>query len=194
MCIAIVVPAGKILSGEILTNCYNANPDGMGMAYINDDGKVELSKGFLKIGEFVPAYKEKAVKYGATNAMLVHFRIATMGKVNPSNCHPFRIKNGALIHNGSLWWDRAGLDAEKSDTRLFCEQQYNNLQYDVVKEALPELTTALGYNKLAMLYDGGEYIRVGRWEEDEGIYYSNHGYQSWGAQFTRRYTGPSCDV
>lgn len=193
MCIALVVPAGKIVKSETLVECFNGNPHGMGMAYINN-GKVEMSKGFFKIGEFIPAYKEKAARFGDYNPMLLHFRIATQGKINGQNCHPFPIKGGALVHNGSLWHKRGGITLEKSDTREFAERMYNNLSYDVVKAALPEISEALEWNKIAMLYDDGRYIRLGKWYEDDGIWYSNEGYRPWQSTFTRNLRGPSCDI
>lgn len=191
MCIAIVAPAGKLVKETTLLECNANNPDGAGFAYIKD-GKVEISKGFFKIGQFIAEYKKKAEAFGKDNPMLLHFRIATQGKVNAPNCHPFPIRGGAIIHNGSLWYKRG--EQEKSDTREFAERMYNNLSYDVVKAALPEVTEALQWNKLAMLYDDGQYIRIGKWYEDEGIWYSNETYRPWGSEFTRRFAGPSCDI
>ena len=194
MCIAICAPAGKVVEAPTLVTCHNSNPDGAGFAYIKD-GKVELSKGFFKIGEFIPAYHKIAEKYGQDNPMLLHFRIATEGKVNAANCHPFRVKGGALVHNGMLWGTKAGLDAEFSDTRSFAQRLYNELRYDVVKASIKELTDAISWNKLAMLYDNGEYIRIGKWHEDSGIWYSNEGYQPWDMEgWSRRRAGPSCDI
>lgn len=194
MCIAIVAPAGNVVDAPTLVTCFNSNPDGAGFAYIKD-GKVELSKGFFKIGEMVPAYHKIAEKYGQDNPMLIHFRIATEGKVNKANCHPFRIKGGALIHNGMLWSTKQGLDAEFSDTRSFAQRLHNELRYDVVKASINELASAIEWNKLAMLYDNGEYIRVGKWYEDNGIWYSNEGYLPWDTRgWSRVRSGPSCDV
>lgn len=128
--------------------------------------------------------------------MLIHFRIATEGKVNKANCHPFRIKGGALIHNGSLWSTPGGLSAEFSDTRAFASRMHNELRYDVVKASIQELSDAIGWNKLAMLYENGEYVRIGKWYEDKGIWYSNEGYMPWDST---RWSGraplpPSCDI
>jgi glutamine amidotransferase len=196
LCIAIVAPAGKVVEPQTLVTCNSGNPDGAGFAYIKD-GKVELSKGFFKIGEFIPAYQKIAEQYGKDNPMLIHFRIATEGKINKANCHPFRIKGGALIHNGMLWGTAGGLEAEFSDTRTFATRMHNELRYDVVKASIEELTQAVQWNKLAMLYDNGEYVRIGKWYEDQGIWYSNETYMPWD---TSRWTGrkstlpPSCDI
>lgn len=193
MCIAIQTEPGKVVAADVLVRCYNSNPDGAGFAYIKD-GKVELSKGFFKIGEFIPAYHKIAEQYGQDNAMLLHFRIATEGKVNAANTHPFRVRNGALVHNGCLWGTPQGLKAEFSDTRSFAQRMYNELTYPIVKASITELEDALGWNKLGLLYDDGSYIRLGDWYGEDGVWYSNQGYKPWDAWNTNRSSSIVCDV
>lgn len=157
-----------------------SNPDGFGMAYVKE-GKVEISKGFFNIDQFLPVYQRIAEQYGRDNPMLIHFRIATEGAVTPDNTHPFRTKHGALIHNGCLWFSDGGKDAKKSDTRVLVDTLYNELDYDTIRAALPAVTEAFSGNKIGLLYNDGRVHRIGNWVEDEGIYYSNRTYVPWRA-------------
>lgn len=145
------------------------------------DGKVNIRKGFLKEEEFEKAYLEAADKYAADSPSLIHMRIRTSGTVSAKNCHPFKIKGGAMIHNGIMFTptgERAGTPKDlKSDTRVFTEALYNVLALEDVKRAAKGITEAIGWgNKLAFLYDDKEtYIineDAGTW--DNGIWFSNN--------------------
>lgn len=179
MCIAIVQKAGKRIPNDRLVNSFLNNEDGAGFAYIKD-GKVEVAKGFMTMKSFLPAYADLYEKYGKDNPMLIHCRIATAGTVTPDNCHPFKIKGGALIHNGHLWSADGGLDAKKSDTREFAETFYNILDFDSVMAAInsSEFEEAIGYDRMAMLYDDGRFLTAGSWYEEDEALYSNAGFRN----------------
>lgn len=179
MCIAIVNQPGTRLKEEWLTSSFINNPDGGGFAYIKE-GAVAISKGWMTLAGFVDTYNHLFDKWGKDNPMLVHCRIATAGKVNEDNCHPFKIKGGALIHNGHLWSVDGGHNGIKSDTREFSEIFYNILNYDDVTKAVAEfdLADVIGSDKMAMLYDDGRYACVGDWQVEEGAMFSNRGYAS----------------
>lgn len=120
MCIAILAPAGIIVSDDKLRNSYENNSDGMGFAYISTD-YVEVKR--LKIVKtmdydtFLRKYK-RAVLNNPESPFLIHFRIATHGTVDKFNCHPFKInKRMAFIHNGVI--SGIGVDKVKSDTQVF---------------------------------------------------------------------------
>lgn len=171
MCVAIVVPPGKRLSLAQIQACHYSNSDGAGMAYVK--GKtVKIVKGLFKPEDFYARYIDIAEKYGG-RAMLVHFRIATMGRVSDSNCHPFPISGGAMIHNGSLW--TGPRDNQKSDTAEFAQMFGKQLKEKTVKHHLPDIDKIVSYNKLAMLYGSGNtYItNANSWHEREGIMFSN---------------------
>ncbi len=158
----------------------SSNRDGGGIAYVAN-GKVEISKGFFVFGQFMAEYKRLFDLYGKDNPMLIHFRIATQGMVNKNNCHPFPIKGGALIHNGSLW-NIGGTQAKVSDTRDFASTVHNILNYEDVSECVDELGKAINsWNKVAMLYDNGKTIVLNKykWYEDDGILYSHSGYKGY---------------
>ena len=119
MCLAVLIPKDSILSKEYAQNGFSNNREGAGFAYI-EDGKVKIEKGFFDFEDFWKAFE--AVQSKNSEAKLVHFRIATCGKVCAANCHPWKLNDSAaLIHNGSFTEFQS--DGERiSDTGLFVER------------------------------------------------------------------------
>lgn len=181
MCVAILTTPGNRVTNERLWQGWTRNKDGGGFAYVDPDKKkVVISKGFLSYNEFQKAYDEAVAKFGATSPFLIHMRVRTSGDINDNNTHPFEIKGGALIHNGILFSptgkDIGPPDDRKSDTRVFAERLFNILDFESVKETKLELEKAINYNKIAMLYDSGDYVILneskGNWTD--GVWYSNN--------------------
>lgn len=133
---------------------------------------------------FIKVYDVLSEKFGNDSPMLVHFRIATQGLVNRDNCHPFRINNGALIHNGSFWYDSK--EKVMSDTSQLTKEIGKLLDKDTVLAKKEELDHCLGtYNKVALLYSDKEVVVFNRpaWHrDDQGILYSHGGYKNWREQ------------
>lgn len=176
MCLAILKPAAGVVPLDRLRNGWISNPDGGGYGYVHN-GKSVIRKGFDKLKEFTDAYAADAAQF-STSPFLIHFRIRTMGAKDADNTHPFQIENGILIHNGSLNGTGATYGTGKSDTALFAERFSKDLTYDFVHNNRTELSTALGYNKVAILYDDGRYTIInekdGYWDND--VWYSNKTY------------------
>lgn len=177
MCVAILAPKGKVIGNRQLAAGWYSNSDGGGMAYIDNDGKVRISKGFMEYNPFQKEYERIVKEYGNNGPMLVHMRIRSAGSKNKENTHPFPIKNGALIHNGTMFTPKFDQNTKdmKSDTRIFAETLFNILTKEDVDDAMKDLSDAVGWNKIALLWDGGEYSiineRSGQW--NDGIWYSN---------------------
>lgn len=174
MCIAILKPYDKTISESTLRQCATRNPDGCGFAYC-EGGKIYIKK-FMDFERFLSSYKEVENK----SNMLIHFRIATHGKVEVDNCHPFKLNSRmALIHNGIIsgYGDRNSL----SDTRDFIDRVIGKISYKMWKNpSFRQLVKdAIGYSKLAILDISGDYYIVneesGIW--DNGIWYSNSSYK-----------------
>ena len=178
MCIAILAPKGQTVPNEVLVRAFNGNRDGAGFAYIKK-GEIVVDKGYMELPVFCNKYKQLiASKVHEDSPMLIHCRIATIGKVCAENCHPFRIREGAMIHNGSLWWDSYSSRASaKSDTRLFAERLHNALKYDDMIVDKAGLEKAIGFDKMAFLFKTGKYIILnedrGTWHG--GVWYSHAG-------------------
>jgi predicted glutamine amidotransferase len=194
MCIAILAKPGVKLPADLLRQAFTANRHGAGIAFVRA-GKVVIQKGFFDSELWVKRYEEVYEEVGATSPIVLHARIATLGRVCRENCHPFNIKNGALVHNGVLWSSTfgAGQQAEKSDTREFAERMHNNLTFDDVNEDKSKVEKAIGYNKMVLLYDDGRYIILneqnGSWDPTGNVWFSNMSYRN--AQATPSKTSES---
>lgn len=177
MCLAIFKPAKCSITEEALRNGWQGNSDGAGFAFVRN-GKVQIMKGFMTVKDFLEAYNT-AVKANRKSPFVIHFRIRSRGEKNAENTHPFQIKDGVLIHNGSLDGTGAEFAKGKSDTFLFAEKFADRLPFDVVSASKKELGDAVGYNKVVILYDDGRHIIVnenlGHWKDD--VWYSNHSYE-----------------
>lgn len=187
MCIAIVkLPTGKITDDQ-LRSSWISNPDGAGFAYLKD-GKIEVSKGYLKLEPFLTELK-KAIEENQEATFLIHCRIRSMGEKGATNTHPFTYKHGAMIHNGTLSGTNAKSNEGPSDTALFLQQFGDKLTYDVVLKQRAELEEAIGsWNKLAFLFNDGKHLILnqdkGEW--NDGVWYSNTTYK----RSISRITGP----
>ena len=177
MCLAILKKAGATIPVDHLSNGWVSNPGGAGYGFVKN-GKTESRKGFFKLREFMAAYN-KDVEDNPDSPFLVHFRIPTYGAQDASNTHPFRIDNGLLIHNGSFTGTEAKSNTGSSDTALFASMFAKNLSFKFVQDHKKELEDAIGYNKVALLYDDKSYTIIneasGYWVDD--VWYSNTSYK-----------------
>ena len=180
MCVAIVCKPGAIVPNDRLYAGWVANKDGAGFAYVKD-GRVVIEKGFMTYNPFQKAYQSAAEKYSATSPFLVHMRIRTSGRTDKKNTHPFKIRGGAVIHNGIMFYPSSSGNnkdqSHSSDTKIFASKLHNILLKEDVKAAEDEILFAVGRtNKLCFLYDDGDYVilneKAGNWKDD--IWYSNY--------------------
>lgn len=133
MCIIIV--CDKTPSHDILIDCANENPDLCGISWIHS-GIVETHRGLqinqlLNISDKIPPKTHR----------IYHFRIATMGRIDVVNSHPFPLHRRktlshtystyALAHNGIF----SGMgDRNESDTLKivkFLEHEKPQRYYEV---------------------------------------------------------------
>lgn len=177
MCVAIVKAQNLRLTRQCLLNCYTANRDGAGFAYVKD-GEVCIQKGFFTFDKFWEAFQEFQ-----DLPALVHFRIATTRAINGKNCHPWRVNDDLVfIHNGMI--SNCSKDDDISDTGNF-----NKYVLQPLMEESPEfwktsqfkwlVEAAIGKgNKLAFLDSKGEFKIFnedqGYW--DSGVWFSNKSY------------------
>ena len=96
---------------SMLKSAEKMNQDGMGIAWINRDNKVQWIKG-LKSKEIMRVIKQ--VKPSLKKGYIVHARIRSSGEVCDSLTHPFEISKdandslegitdkGVLFHNGTV--------------------------------------------------------------------------------------------
>lgn len=177
MCVAIVKPIGKAITDDQLRLCYQANQQGAGFAYVNDDKQVAVEKGYFGADALIAAFRRVEAEYGEKSPFLIHFRIATGSKVDASNCHPFVFKHGALIHNGYLF---PSTD-EKSDTNIWTEKVGPYLTKKAALANKETLEKSFGQgNKVAVLYKDKTIVifneKHGIWEN--GVWFSNSYWKS----------------
>ena len=183
MCVAIYKPSGvKAPSLEVLRACWDANPDGAGMAYNARKGGFAISKGFMKWEKFEEAYK--AVSPDNTHLqMFFHFRIATHGSVRPGNCHPFPVSNkltelqachgrynAVLMHNGVL--PLVPVLKDTSDSQELARRLAAFTDKESLKNAITLIGEMVGSSKVAIWLDKNVYL-LGTWQTHEGCYFSN---------------------
>ena len=210
MCIIVAIPEHKPLPNiETMRECFKRNPDGAGFMYA--DGKsVKIRKGFMKFDDFLDALEGEDIP--EDTAIILHFRIATSGKVKQSTCHPFPVSDVkeelqatrtecrfGLAHNGVIS-GRTTYDGW-SDTMDFTAKVVTplarmNPSFMHSTEA-KELLKGACQSKLAILDNSGQMMLVGDFIEDDGIFYSNSTYLAlktdWSSygDWWKKYTPPT---
>lgn len=180
MCIAILKKKDGNITDEQLKNCFEANPDGAGIAY-NVNKKLIIEKGIFHVEDFIKKVR-KAEKRCDGN-MLIHCRISTSGNIDKDNCHPFFVNSSlALIHNGILDID-VPKNSPKNDTRLYIERYLQGFTtYDLIhNQALKDLIGfSIGSNKFVLLSSNDEFAIInedlGHWKNN--VWFSNNSYES----------------
>lgn len=178
MCIAIL-NTKNTLTKETLSQCWKSNPDGGGMIYISK-GQLITFKEMTNFDKFYKEYAKQRKANKGSNFVL-HFRIATSGKIDKTNCHPFNInKNLAFVHNGMISIEQ--LNNNVSDTYTFNELILKKLPSTFLNNhAILDLIEAyIGHSKLVFLdNDNNPSIlneHLGHWDELDN-WYSNNSYQ-----------------
>ena len=155
MCIIIVKNNDKVIKNSILKRSADINPDGLGVIWL-DTFKVE----YFDSSQF-NVLKTK-------RQFIAHFRYATVGAVDKSNLHPFKLNKQKkyLFHNGTI--NFLG-DKVESDTRQLAVL-LDNMQSSFHK-------TFLGYfDSRFVLVDlktkTFEIFNRKLWIKDNGVLYS----------------------
>lgn len=179
MCIAIMKPENKVISDEVLQECFRCNSDGAGFMYAEDE-KLHIHKGYMTFAAFLNAYKKHQDKKA-----ILHFRITTHGKTDQENTHPFQVGESlGFVHNGIISAVNRDQDQTKSDTYHFnnaiLKKIYKGDSKFIFKDFYQELIKGyVGASKLIFLSNKGEHVIInekkGTWED--GVWYSNNSYK-----------------
>ena len=190
MCIIASIPAGSQIEENTLNQMWSSNPDGGGIAYI-EDGKVKTYKS-MKLKKFRSNFFRILDEHGDSD-ILVHTRIATHGSICIPNVHPFpvmqdgkELEDLVFAHNGILptaFIPPAKMDI--SDTRYINEVLFNGTDFDTVlddsrwREMIGDI---IGHNKFVFLsanpiHKQESYIINSHLGEYDGkVWYSNSSY------------------
>jgi hypothetical protein len=204
MCIIIIKKAGiKTPSRKTLKRCFDANPDGAGIAYYNKGDKgCTISKGFMDWVDFCAAVESMPITQDTT--AIYHFRIATHGSVTPEKCHPFPVSNKladldailintpvAMAHNGILRQHAPSNGVNMSDTQIFCQ---TILSQPVIMDNLDNptiqalLESHVSGSRVVIMRP--QLVMLGDWiAESNGLLFSNSSYKreqwdSWPSAWT----------
>lgn len=175
MCILIAKKSNvrKMTTQEIKNSASN-NPDGFGMSYVYK-GKMYIHKTFIlediiKINDELPS----------DTPIIYHFRIATHGKVNENNCHPFIDKEQGVsfAHNGVL-----SIENDKQKDWTDSETAFRYIFLPLLKvmdinsnEFECAVNTIIGSSKFAFLQENGEITTFGNFINEDGLLFSNSTY------------------
>ena len=188
MCIVVLNKKG-LIKEETLWECWMNNPDSFGFAYV-ENKQIHVRKFIVE--DPTEAFKEYfAVRMKNKLPILLHFRIATHGKIDTANCHPFYVsKSLVFAHNGIISIPQK--EKEFSDTVHFNRNILQHLPEKFYKDKtlLRVLSMAVGSgNKLAFLDNAGYYsivnARLGLW--DGGNWYSNTTYKPYDSPYYTKY-------
>jgi hypothetical protein len=154
MCVIVHQPKGAYLTKEQAEQMWDKNPDGGGFAYINHRGDITTRKSM----SFPTWWRdfEKARSKNRDSDFVIHFRIATSGKIGIANSHPFKIDQFTVMaHNGMLnhITGNISLEDEFSDTRVFIRDVLSELPHNWLdRPALRDMVEDyIGYSKLTFL-------------------------------------------
>jgi hypothetical protein len=179
MCLLIAKPSGVALPEdweEICENGMSANSDGSGFY---TSGLLYKSVATRPKDFATKCRREISTK----NPAIIHFRLATGGRTNQDNCHPFIVAGDgtAFAHNGILP-NIFPATAELSDTAVLANS------VSCADELISACNAMASYgNKFALIrkdFDdviiiGDEY---GNW--DRGMWYSNNSYKRYNFSVT----------
>jgi ribosomal protein L37AE/L43A len=198
MCLIAVKNQNKELpKKEYLYNGYINNPNGVGIALLKANRTLGyIKKDFKDFGSF---YNWIITNVNKEDMLIIHFRLATSGKTDEGNRHPFPItKNKILLrklelycrfivaHNGVI--SEYNGNKKYSDTQKFIIDILANVKNKLgSKTILKLIANYIGGDRLAILDSiAQKIIMVGEFKEDEGIFYSNSGYK-----YSKEYKGIS---
>ncbi len=193
MCIIILKQQGICPpSRRTLKTCFNNNPDGAGFMYYNN-GKVQIEKGFMSFKSLQRSLKNH--RFTNDDKVVYHFRIATCGKVQGSQTHPFPVTDNnshlkSLSCSTSLGFAHNGIfnsmisTNELSDSMMFAKEilsdrkvRANIFNEESVHSRLVEMSTST--SRLAFLDYRGRLRTFGDWEvqKETGLMFSNDDYK-----------------
>lgn len=155
MCLIIHKPNAELNIDEfILDNAEEINPDGFGIVFTDTNEVV-----------YTMDYEEARKLIQLSRPFVAHYRYATRGKINATNCHPYPVtKDIHLFSNGTV----ADLgDDNVCDTKLVADM----LKRIPSKHWADVLS--MTETRFAITSDS-EVQRHGTWHERNGIFYSKN--------------------
>jgi hypothetical protein len=181
VCIAIYKPERINIYNEVFQDCFAWHSDGAGfMVHDPHTNSLIMKKGFFTLKSFLKAFEP--YRY---HKAVIHFRMATHGKTDAPNCHPFMVSDTlGFVHNGMLQnvkeWDKNFSDTwhfnEAIMKKLYESFGVNIAHHRTVRFLIERF---IGRNKLIFMDNEGKATiyneDLGQW--DSGCWFSNDTYQ-----------------
>ena len=198
MCVICASPAGvRQPTAYEICDMFYRNPDGAGYM-VARDGRVEIHKGFMDLGEFLDAIE--AEHFTAEDPVVYHFRISTQAGVSPEMTHPFPLTSQlrytraldltcrcGVAHNGIIQLTSDPTQRQYSDTALFITKYLSKMLHkpaDLRNQELLDRIHTLAKSKLAILDGTGHIATVGQFFNRDGLLYSNLNHMAYRYWFT----------
>lgn len=211
MCIIVAKPKGvDPLKREYFENAWAHNSQGGGVVWKDDNGEVMMQKGFMDKDTFLAKLDEINQK---DTAFIAHFRIKSVGEVNPENTHPFAMSHVTFAHNGTI--SSIKPIEGKTDSETFGLWFLKDRSMKWIKDNSLLLELALGTSKFALMDNKtGEIFVLNReyGQERDGAWFSNSsafpyeapkttsygsgysgGYWRGNVYYSGSYSGSTCD-
>ncbi len=184
MCV-IAVCGNRKMTEEEIENCFKCNSDGVGIGW-SENGMSRYSKGFMSLDSFLSHYEEID-----TIPHIVHFRNSTSGGVKQELTHPFVIskdsalsleyegKESVLFHNGVISrWEDDLLDFYIRKNKHIPNGHWSDTRFmAILVHHLGD--TVIRFKKggkYVILTPKGKVIMFGKFEEKDGVHFSNDSY------------------
>lgn len=197
MCVIAIKPKGVgMIDDQTIKDMWDTNSDGAGFMYLNKNNDVIINKGYMVYEEFLKNVKEiDDVDDIKETPLILHFRITTHGGTSPENTHPFPVSTQvdhlkaldvkahlAMAHNGVI----SSVDTadDLSDTQIFIKDIIAPLSRfggNFLDDYKKLIEYGIGSSKLVFLDNKGTITKFGKWEERDGVFYSNlnHDYSNY---------------
>lgn len=175
MCVIVHKPAGEVISDFDLYDMWQANKDGAGLAFFRSDGAIVVHKGIMRLDDLC-ILMDKLTKV----ELVLHFRLATHGKTNRLQTHPFVITDtiGDAKGTQAVVWNKPVLFHNGIISGYGTENYSDTLEFTVkTLSQIPDLETqldvlALVPGKYAVLGNGQVHL-IGKFEKHGNLSVSN---------------------
>ena len=181
MCVIALSPVGERVDKSTLADMWDTNPDGAGIAFIDETKTIRTYKTMDK-DDFINVATATIDKYHQSSPILLHCRIATHGSVCIANTHPFNVDNHTVMaHNGIIDCVEDDPKGQISDTRMFINTWLRYLRPTWLDDpAMCEYVgDIIGWSKLAFLTTNANlrksYYIINESDGDwiDGVWFSN---------------------
>lgn len=173
-CIIHRMKGSRKISDDNLKKVIKKNPDGWGIAYLDDDGIIQVEKSM----DMTLAFDKVKEIESQDREFLFHARWATHGEKNTQNCHPYDIHDGVMFHNGKM--ELNGWKKHMSDTWHLSQKITKFLRKNQPLDhlILKKYKDLINESRLAFMFNDGSIVKYGKWHEIDDCFYSKLDWQN----------------